>query len=88
MVQLECGSIAQILEILDMPNNGDCHVRMWILNIENMIVQNIEIPNICKVTSITKQAVVPLSNICSRVILLEFEDKTYACKPPNVIESS
>ena len=29
IIQLECGSIAQILQIIDMPNDGECYFRVW-----------------------------------------------------------
>ena len=88
IIQLECGSIAQILEILDMPNDEDCLLRVSKFEAKPMLVEDIKIPHIWEITSIIDKIVVSLKEVCSKITFLQFEDKNYACKPPNIIECS
>lgn len=86
MIQLECGTIAQISEIIAMPND-QCYFLVWILESEQMIVENVEIPHIWEIKGIVEKSFIPLEKVSSKIVCLQFEDKTYACRPPNVVES-
>lgn len=70
-----------------MPND-ECYFLVWKLKSEQMIVQNIEIPHIWEVTGIVEKSLISLKCVSSKMICLQFENKNYACRPPNIIESS
>ena len=44
-----------------------------------MLVEDIEIPHIWTITGISDKIVVFLKDVCSKIIILQFEDKNYAC---------
>lgn len=87
VVKLKSGKIAQIHQILRMPN-GRCCFNISLLLCEDLFVGEIKLPHIWKVISINNdKSLVSIDDIYSKVMFINVGTEQYICMLPNLFEA-
>lgn len=88
IVQLKSGKIVQIFEIISLPDTG-CYFYVNEFIIEKFVIGQVKIPHMWKIRSLetNNRLLVPIVNVASKMVLIDFGVQPYVCSIANLFEA-